>query len=127
MIDRVRKLSGIAAVLFTLLLPGACTPPGPSPLASGDPPTAVTSSVSGQLKQATITVKGLVCQGCAQAASDAAMKVPGVESAESNFQNGTVSVRYDETQTDAHTIAGAIEAVERAPASAFEAEVITNR
>lgn len=121
--------------LVVLLLSGvACGCNGPSPNAAapseaetigaptkgapvGDTETA--SSLSSQVRRGTLTIEGMVCQGCAEAAKQALERIDGVVSADTDFQAGTATVAFDPGKTSVDALAAAIEGVDRDPAPAF--------
>lgn len=71
--------------------------------------------------EAVIAVEGMACQGCANAAAEAASQVPGCVSARGVFEDGTVVVRYRPDATTAEAIAAAITGADRGDAPAFTA------
>lgn len=103
---------------------------GPSPAAAPGPrettqPQRAASVVDNSVRTssdvhcATLTIGGMVCQGCAEAAEQALEKVAGVVSAEADFQSGTATVLFDPSRTNVGALAAAIEGVNRDPAPAF--------
>ena len=98
-----------------------------APPASGEaaqPPLTASAVGNGALsssnvRQATLTIEGMVCQGCAEAAKQTLEKVAGVVSAETDFQAGTATVSFDPSRTNVDALAAAIEGVDRDPAPAF--------
>lgn len=75
--------------------------------------------LSSEVQRATLTIEGMVCQGCAEAAKQTLEKVAGVVSAEADFQSGTATVSFDPSKTNVDALAAAIEGVDRDPAPAF--------
>lgn len=75
---------------------------------------------SSEVQRATLTIEGMVCQGCADAAKQTLEKVAGVVSAETDFQSGTATVSSDPGRTNVDALAAAIEGVDRDPAPAFQ-------
>lgn len=75
--------------------------------------------LSSEVQRATLTIEGMVCQGCAEAAKQTLEKVAGVVSAEADFQSGTATVSFDPSRTNVDALAAAIEGVDRDPAPAF--------
>ncbi len=86
--------------------------PAARALAGGKP-------TSSEVRRATLTIEGMVCQGCAEAAKQTLQKVAGVVSAETDFQAGTATVSFDPGQPNVDALAAAIEGVDRDPAPAF--------
>ncbi len=78
------------------------------------------SPTSSEMRRATLTIVGMVCQSCAEAAKHTLERIEGVISAEADLQSGTATVVFDPAKTSVDTLAAAIEAVEREPAPAFE-------
>lgn len=74
---------------------------------------------SSEVQRATLTIEGMVCQGCAEAAKQTLEKVAGVVSAETDFQSGTAT-SSDPGRTNVDALAAAIEGVDRDPAPAFQ-------
>ncbi|HHH31517.1 MAG TPA: cation transporter [Polyangiaceae bacterium] len=111
-----RLLGGLLAVLGV----SACSRPEPPPAETFAQNEEAADSPA---VAATITVEGMVCQSCANAAAEAASNLPGVVSAEGDFEAGTLSVRYLPETTDPSAIAAAITAVDRGDAPAFSARV----
>lgn len=81
-------------------------------------------SSSSETRQASLTIDGMVCESCAEAAKRTLERVDGVVSAETDFQSGTSTVAFDPSKTNLDALAKAIEAVDRDPAPAF---VVTAR
>ena len=57
---------------------------------------------------ATISVKGMTCNGCVASVTNAIKRVPGVHSASVTLEAKTATVEFDEKQTDVHAIENAI-------------------
>lgn len=74
---------------------------------------------SSELRRGTLSIEGMVCQGCAEAAKQTLETVAGVVSAETDFQAGTAIVSFDPSRTNVDALAAAIEGVDRDPAPAF--------
>nr|HMR11789.1 heavy-metal-associated domain-containing protein [Polyangiaceae bacterium] len=86
--------------------------PAARALAGGEP-------TSSEVRPATLTIEGMVCQGCAEAAKQTLQKVAGVVSAETDVQSGTATVSFDPGKTNVDVLVAAIEGVDRDPAPAF--------
>jgi len=109
--------------------PGARETPGEtpaSPTQAAAPREAPRPKVPAQkppAQEAVLSVKGFSCQGCANAAAQAATRVPGVLSARGSFEDGTVVIRYEPGATTPEAVAEAISATDRGAAPPFEARV----
>lgn len=74
---------------------------------------------SSEVRRATLTIEGMVCQGCAEATKQTLVKIDGVVSADADFQSGTTTVSFDPSRTNVDALVAAIEGVDRDPAPAF--------
>jgi len=90
-------------------------------------PAEITSSQSSQVRRATLTIDGMVCQGCAEAAKQTLSRIDGVVSAETDFQARAATVAFDSSKTNVDALAAAIEGVDRDPAPAFRVTARTER
>jgi len=68
---------------------------------------------------ATLSIEGMVCQGCAQAVTGALAGVAGVRHAEADSQAKTATVLFDPAQTEIESLVAAVEGVNRDPAPSF--------
>ena len=115
--------------LLAALAAGGCSraePPPPRTFeGAGHPSPAAQEAQEAQEAQAVLAVEGMVCQGCANAAAEAASQVPGCVSARGVFEDGTVVVRYRPDATTPEAIAAAITGADRGDAPAFTARVVS--
>lgn len=74
---------------------------------------------SSEARRATLSIEGMVCQGCAEAAKQTLENVAGVVSAETDFQSGTATVSFDPSRTTVDALAATVEGINREPAPAF--------
>jgi copper chaperone len=86
-----------------------------APVANG----ASSSATSSEVQLATLTIEGMVCQGCAEAAKQTLEGVAGVVSAQTDFQLGTATIAFDPSKTNVDALAAAIEGVDQDAAPAF--------
>ncbi|MBX3387787.1 MAG: heavy-metal-associated domain-containing protein [Phycisphaeraceae bacterium] len=91
------------------------------------PNGASNSATSSEVQRATLTIEGMVCQGCAEAAKQTLSRIDGVVSVETDFQAGTAMVAFDPSKTNVDALAAAIEGVDRDPAPAFRVTARTER
>jgi len=122
MSDCLRHL--LVGSLLAVLAAGGCSraePPPPQTFEGTAQESAGSNDVAEE--EAVIAVDGMVCQGCANAAAEAASQIPGVVSARGVFEDGTVVVRYRPDATTPDAIAQAITASDRGEAPAFTARV----
>lgn len=80
---------------------------------------AVPELASSSMATATLTIEGMVCEGCARVAQRALEEVDGVHFVGIDFQRGTAAVEFNPQRTDVEQLARAIEGVRRDPAPAF--------
>lgn len=110
--------------LLAMLVASSCSraePPPPQTFEGSAQQSAGSNEVAEA--EAVIAVEGMVCQGCANAAAEAASHVPGCVSARGVFEDGTVVVRYHPDTTTPEAIAAAITNADRGDAPAFTARV----
>ena len=120
--------------LATLLLVGsasACNNPSRAAAPAGEPmsgrepvtgdpaPASELPVSSSETRTVALTIEGIVCQGCAEAARQALEDAGGVVTAEVDFETGVATVVFDSSQTRMDALVTAIEAIERDPAPAF--------
>ena len=53
-----------------------------------------------EIKEATIKISGMMCNGCEETVVSAIKSVDGVESAEASHEQGTATISYDSEKTD---------------------------
>ena len=120
-----RRLSQLlVGCLLAALAAGGCSqaePPSPQTFEGAAQESAEGNETSEA--EAVIAVEGMACQGCANAAAEAASQVPGCVSARGAFEDGTIVVRYRPDATTPEAIAAAITGADRGKASAFKARV----
>ena len=120
-----RRLSQmLVGSLLAALAAGGCSraePPPPQTFEGAAPESSGANETAEA--EAVIAVEGMVCQGCANAAAEAASQVPGCVSARGVFEDGTVVVRYRPDTTTPEAIAAAITGADRGDAPAFSAHV----
>jgi len=118
-----RRLPGLlAGSLLAACAAGGCSrAEPPPPPTSAEPAPGPAENHEAAEAEAVITVEGMVCQGCANAAAEAAAQVPGCVSARGIFEDGTVVVRYRPDATTPEAIAAAITSADRGDAPAFSA------
>ena len=110
--------------LLAALAAGGCSRAEPPPPQTFEGATQESAGANETAEaEAVIAVEGMVCQGCANAAAEAASQVPGCVSARGVFEDGTVVVRYRPDATTPEAIAAAITGADRGDAPALTARV----
>ena len=64
------------------------------------------------MERLQLNVKGMSCDGCAQGIVAALRFIPGVNSVEARYAQGTVTVEYDAKKVDPAALRSEIEALE---------------
>ncbi len=112
-----------AHILLTVFVVGCSSVESPPPPTFAGAAREAPSADETVEAEAVIAVEGMVCQGCANAAAEAATQVPGCVSARGVFEDGTVVVRYLPDRTTPEAIAAAITGADRGDAPAFRARL----
>lgn len=107
----------LGAVLLLASTVGCNGPSGAAASSKTAPDRSPTAS--SELLPATLTIDGMVCEGCAAAVTESLENVPGVMSAEIDFYSGTASISFDPNTTNVNALAAAIEGLNRDPAPPF--------
>ncbi|HFE44920.1 MAG TPA: copper chaperone [Nannocystis exedens] len=114
-----------AFVLVALCVLCACgaEPSGERSGASVEGPETAQKSQKSQVpagaRGLTLTIEGMSCQGCADAAAQALASVDGVYSSECSFATKTANVQFDPKRTNVDTLVAAIEKTDRGAAPVF--------
>jgi len=53
-----------------------------------------------EIKETTIKINGMMCNGCEETVVNAVKTVEGVESASASHEQGTATISYDSEKTD---------------------------
>ena len=115
----------VGSLLAALVASGCSRAESPPPQAFEGTELRSAGTNEAEEAEAVIAVEGMVCQGCANAAAEAASQVPGCISARGVLEDGTVVVRYRPGGTTPEAIAAAIASADRGDAPAFTARVAT--
>ncbi len=62
------------------------------------------------IQQINFDIKGMTCTGCEEHVKHAALELPGVLKATSNYKNGTASIVYDNSKTTQEEVIKAVDA-----------------
>ncbi len=65
-------------------------------------------AAAGELRTATLEVKGMVCPACPVAVKKALQRVPGVADAQVDVKTGTAAVKFDPDRTRPEDLARAV-------------------
>lgn len=112
-----------------LLFAVGCDEPAPAPevptVESGQSPTEPTPAEPA-LVGATVnlSIEGMVCESCANAARACLEGVEGVEYVDVSFQERAATIGFDPERVGPETLVAALAGVDRGEAPAFEARVL---
>ena len=118
-------MRGIAALALSLLALAACGEPGATA-----PRSAATSSEAPEATPdprdavARLTVDGMVCEGCANAARACLEGIEGVHYVDLSFADAQATVRYDPTVVEPSAMVAALADVDRGEAPPLRAQVL---
>lgn len=114
-----------ATLALSLLVLAACGEPGAAaPRSAAAPPEASEGATTTTAAVARLSVDGMVCEGCANAARECLEGIEGVHYVDLSFADARATVRYDPTVVEPSAMVAALEAVDRGEAPPLRAQVL---
>ena len=118
-------MRGIATLALSLLALVACGEPGAvAPTSAATPSEASEAAPDPRDAVARLSVDGMVCEGCANAARACLEGIEGVHYVDLSFADAQATVRYDPTLVEPSVMVAALEAVDRGEAPPLRAQVL---
>ncbi|MEQ8719691.1 MAG: heavy metal-associated domain-containing protein [Sandaracinaceae bacterium] len=118
-------MRGAATLALSLLTLAACGEPGAAaPRSAAAPSEAPEATPDPRDAVARLSVDGMVCEGCANAARACLEGVEGVHYVDLSFADAQATVRYDPTVVDPSAMVAALESVDRGEAPPLRAQVL---
>ena len=118
-------MRGAATLALSLLALGACGEPGAAARRSAAAPSeAPEATPDPRDAVARLSVDGMVCEGCANAARACLQGMEGVHYVDLSFADAQATVRYDPTVVEPSVMVAALEAVDRGEAPPLGAQVL---
>ncbi len=118
-------MRGAATLALSLLTLAACGEPGAAaPRSAAAPSEAPQATPDPRDTVARLSVDGMVCEGCANAARACLEGIEGVHYVDLSFADAQATVRYDPTVVDPSAMVAALESVDRGEAPPLRAQVL---
>ncbi|MEQ8888158.1 MAG: heavy metal-associated domain-containing protein [Sandaracinaceae bacterium] len=118
-------MRGAATLALSLLTLAACGEPGAAaPRSAAAPSEAPEATPDPRDAVARLSVDGMVCEGCANAARACLEGVEGDHYVDLSFADAQATVRYDPTVVDPSAMVAALESVDRGEAPPLRAQVL---